>query len=135
MLEIDTRELVILSELLLRGPQTNGELRNRAGRMHPLETTEVVKNILDSLMNRPEPLARELPPATGDRASRYMQLLCPNLHPLNAPAPASISTAATPHAADSPDSDVLRRIERLETQVAELRRTLQTMAQALGDPA
>jgi uncharacterized protein YceH (UPF0502 family) len=41
-LEIDTGELVILSELLLRGPQTIGELRGRAARMHPLETTDVV---------------------------------------------------------------------------------------------
>ena len=85
VLEIDTNQLVIMAELLLRGPQTIGELRGRASRMHPLETTEIVKNVLDSLMTRPEPLVRELPPAPGDRAPRFAQLLCPTLHPLDAP--------------------------------------------------
>jgi uncharacterized protein YceH (UPF0502 family) len=131
VLDIDTRDLVILTELLLRGPQTIGELRNRALRMHPLESIDVVKNILDGLMARPEPLVKELPPAPGDRAPRFMQVLCPSLHPLEA-RPLAASHAVAPSAAD--DGELTARIERLEAEVADLRRTVQAMSQALGQP-
>ncbi len=57
-LELNRYELVILAELLLRGPQTLGELRGRASRMHNLETLEVVQEMLNRLMARPEPLAQ-----------------------------------------------------------------------------
>ncbi len=82
VLQIDTSSLVILAELLLRGPQTVGELRGRALRMHPLESLEVVEGVLATLAAREAPLVRELPPLPGSRAPRWMQLLCPNLHPL-----------------------------------------------------
>src|SRR5215208_939996 len=85
VLHVRTAELVILAELLLRGPQTLGELRGRASRMHPLESLDVVKNMLRAMQDREEPLVRELPPAPGSRAERYAQLLCPDLHPLDAP--------------------------------------------------
>src|SRR5256885_7093347 len=88
VLHVRTAELVIVAELLLRGPQTLGELRGRASRMHPLESLDVAKNMLRALIERGEPLATELPPAPGSRAERYAQLLCPDLHPLDAPAAA-----------------------------------------------
>ena len=47
-LQVSTSELVVLAELLLRGPQTVGELRGRASRMNPLESIEVVSNLLKS---------------------------------------------------------------------------------------
>jgi uncharacterized protein len=123
VLEIDTRELVILTELLLRGPQTIGELRNRAARMHALETTDVVKNLLDSLMNRPEPFVKELPPAPGDRAPRYMQMLCPTLHPIDA-APARNAASMATAAAPDVSSDVLERLERLEREVEQIKQVI-----------
>ena len=52
LLQVNTSELVILAELLLRGPQTVGELRGRASRMHPLESLEVVGNLLDAMRSR-----------------------------------------------------------------------------------
>lgn len=125
-MDVSTRELVILAELMLRGPQTLGELRTRASRMHPLESTEVVQNILNQLMQRDEPMARQLPPAPGSRAPRFVQLLCPDLHPLNAPA--AISNPSSPRPADSPD--LLRRIESLETEVAELQRAFRVLSEA-----
>lgn len=147
-LELTTPELVVLAELLLRGPQTVGELRNRALRMHPLESTEIVKNVLDSLMGvggtRPEPMVRELPPAPGDRAPRYAQLLCPKLHPLDAP-PASPRVSdlgggggAASNAASGGGgggSDLARRVASLEQEVASLRATVEKLAAALGEPA
>lgn len=116
-LEIDTRELVILAELMMRGPQTLGELRNRASRMHALESTDVVKNIIDGLMGRPEPFVRELPPAPGDRAPRYAQLLCPEAHPLDAP-PAVASVSVPPR--HVPD-DLRQRVENLEREMERLK--------------
>lgn len=127
-LEISTHELVILAELLLRGPQTVGELRGRAERMHPMESLEIVENVLKSLIGRPEPFIRELSPFPGTRAARYAQLLCPNLHPLDAPAPAASSRSATPA------SDVEARLSELETEVAALREAIQSLAQSLGEP-
>ena len=73
-------EVVILAELLLRGPQTQGELRSRASRMHPLDSLDTVRNTLEQLMARPEPLVERLPAGRGSRAERYAQLLAPNLH-------------------------------------------------------
>lgn len=124
-LEIDTRELVILAELLMRGPQTIGELRNRASRMHALETTDVVKNILDALMNRPEPFVRELPPAPGDRAPRFMQLLCSEAHPIDA-APVRTAAAPVPSAA-VPSNEMMQRLERLEREVEQIKQVLQSL--------
>jgi len=131
-LEIDSRELVILAELLMRGPQTIGELRNRAGRMHPFETTDVVKNILDGLMGRAEPLIRELPPSPGDRAPRFMQLLCPGAHPVDAPTPRASADAPESHSvahlsARSSDG-ILDRLERLEREVEQIKAVISQLA-------
>ena len=91
-LEISLPEMVVLTELLLRGPQTTGELRGRASRMHALDSLETVENVLEALAKRPSPLAMRVAPAPGSRAARYAQLLCPGLHavePAPAPAPAA----------------------------------------------
>lgn len=120
-LAVATGELVLLAELMLRGPQTIGELRTRASRMHPIESLQVAESHLGNLMERTEPLVRRLPPAPGSRAERFAQLLCPDLHPLDA-APAPSPTAAP---AASPDLEA--RVERLETEVAELRRMIEAM--------
>jgi uncharacterized protein YceH (UPF0502 family) len=77
---LSTPEMVILAELFLRGPQTLGELRGRASRMHPLESLEMVRNTIELLMNKAEPLVRRLAPEAGSRAERYGQLMCPTLH-------------------------------------------------------
>ncbi|MCI0362711.1 MAG: YceH family protein [Phycisphaerales bacterium] len=132
VLEVSTSELVILTELLLRGPQTIGELRGRASRMHPLESTEIVKNVLDSLMARAEPMVRELPPAPGDRAARYAQLLSPDLHPIDAAAPASPGKDLSERAAGA-GSNLEDRVERLESELAELRQVVQRIARTVGD--
>jgi uncharacterized protein YceH (UPF0502 family) len=129
-LGVSTSELVILAELLLRGPQTVGELRGRAERMHPLESLQVVENILQSLITRPEPMVRPLAPAPGTRAARYAQLLCPDLHPLDA-SPA-MATAAPPNA--PAESGGGGRLDRLEAEVASLRRAVESIAQSLGLP-
>ena len=79
---VSTPELVVIVELMLRGPQTMGELRGRASRMSPLESIAAVRGVLNNLINRNPAMAREFPPIPGTRAETYMQLLCPDLHPL-----------------------------------------------------
>jgi uncharacterized protein len=125
-LAISTQELVILAELLLRGPQSLGELRGRASRMHPLESLEAAHEIIQSLMSPAEgrePLVRAFPPAPGTRATRFAQLLCPDLHRLDAvPAPAADDRGT--HGALS----VAQRISKLERDLDELRTAVQELA-------
>lgn len=129
VLHVRTAEVAILAELLLRGPQTLGELRTRASRMHPFESMETVKGMLDAMMSREAPLVRQLPPSPGSRAERYVQLLCPALHPLDAPAPDS-DTAPAPVSSTTLTS----RIEALEAQVQTLRNALRKLAASVGEP-
>ena len=123
-LELRPPELSLLSELLLRGPQTVGELRGRAGRMHPFESLEVVENVLKALSERTAPLfplVRELPPAPGSRAPRWMQLLCEDLHPITgmaSPLAAPVRVEAGPSAADR-IAGLERRVHELEARLAE----------------
>ena len=124
-------ELAILAELLLRGPQTIGELRGRASRMQPMESLDVAKQMLDALMNRPEPLVKQIAPSPGSRAERFVQLLCPELHPIDAsaaraPAPSSQTASSS--------SSLAERVDRLEAEVAALRQTVMKLAEALGEP-
>lgn len=127
-LDIDTNCLVILTELLLRGPQTVGELRGRASRMHKLESIEVVEQALRFMSDREQPLVKQIPPAPGSRANRYLQLLCPNLHPIDQPA----SPASSAMPASTANDDLLARVQELEQEVARLRDAVQQLARAAG---
>jgi uncharacterized protein len=71
-------ETAILCELLLRGPQTPGELRSRAERMHPFDDLSLVHSTLKHLMEREPPLVALLPRQPGTKEARYAQLLSVN---------------------------------------------------------
>jgi uncharacterized protein YceH (UPF0502 family) len=135
VLSVTTEELVVLAELLLRGPQTVGELRGRATRMHPLESLESTQAVLDALMSRPEPMVRGLPPAPGSRANRYAQLLCPDLHPLDHTPSSAAPEADTPRARenDQGGAALVVRIDQLEEDVRRLKEALQRLAASLGE--
>jgi len=68
-------EIAILCELLVRGPQTPGELRTRASRMHPFEDLESVHSALQRLEKREPPMVTVLPRQPGRKESRYAHLL------------------------------------------------------------
>src|SRR5271168_1414144 len=68
-------ETAILCVLLLRGPQTPGELRGRTERMHRFEDLTEVQSTLQRLMQRDPPLARVLPRQPGTKEARYAHLL------------------------------------------------------------
>lgn len=75
VLGVESLEVAILCELLLRGPQTPGELRARASRMASFDSTIDVKIVLDDLAARkPDPYVVELPRAPGRKESRFAHL-------------------------------------------------------------
>jgi uncharacterized protein YceH (UPF0502 family) len=122
----DRREIAILCVLLLRGPQTPGELRSRTERMYRFEALDDIVSTLDRLSQRQPPLAAVLPRQPGTKESRYMQLFSGN-------APAAVDLARPP----SPASDQSRtsaedRISHLENEVLELRREVSEMQQQLA---
>lgn len=124
-LDIGTPALVVLAELLLRGPQTSGELRTRAGRMHPLESVEVVEAVLSAMATRQPPLVRRIPPAPGGRAPRWEQLLAPGIHKTELQQQTSTHhdhhtpIRQTTQTTQLPDN-AAERIERLEQLVEQL---------------
>jgi uncharacterized protein YceH (UPF0502 family) len=107
-------EIAVLCVLLLRGPQTPGELRGRAERMHRFEALEDVQSALQKLMQREPPLAKVLPRQPGTKESRYAHLLAGDVVEVEAPALAG--------AAAENDSTDTKRIGRLEDEVSALRR-------------
>jgi uncharacterized protein len=108
-------ETAVLCVLLLRGPQTPGELRGRAERMHRFETLDDVQAALQKLMQRDPPLATVLLRQPGTKESRYAHLLAGDVE---ADAPVQVSAPADRNWVDAD------RIARLEEEVTELRREL-----------
>lgn len=123
-LGVETSELVLLTELMLRGPQTAGELRGRASRMHDLESAAAAESLLDGLAGREPPLVRKLAPAPGTRAARYAQLLCPDLHPADA------RPAASSPNAERVNPNLAARVDVLEAEVTALKRAIAQLTPA-----
>jgi len=76
-LGLNPREVAILAELLLRGPQTDGEIRSRATRMTALPELDEVTRILEALGARPDPLVERLGPPGRRRGVKYAHRLYP----------------------------------------------------------
>lgn len=115
-LNLGRRELAILCELMLRGPQTPGELRSRADRMHHFDDVAEVESVLDRM---PE-LVSKLPRRPGEKEARYAQLLS------GQPAVAMSASDEAPDPIASTRSD---RISALEAEMAQLRSELEELKQ------
>jgi uncharacterized protein YceH (UPF0502 family) len=90
-LHLEDEQSAIMCELLLRGPQTAGELRGRASRLHPFDDVADVERVLQGLMQREPALVTRLPLQPGHKEQRYMQLLGGDA-PVEAPGRAAIPT-------------------------------------------
>jgi len=126
--KVTTEELVLLAELLLRGPQSIGALRGNASRMTPtgLETLEQAQALLNALSTREIPLVKLVPAPPGSRAALYVQLLCPDLH--------IIATGPTPSlTAAAVSSDLAERVQTLEADLEACRAAIQRLASRLGE--
>ena len=109
-------ETAILCVLLLRGPQTPGELRGRTERMHRFEDLTEMQSTLQRLMQRDPSLVRVLPRQPGTKESRYKHLLAGDVEDV-----ADAQRAPTPASVPSSSADV-NRMTRLEDEVANLHR-------------
>ncbi len=119
-------ETAILCVLVLRGPQTPGELRGRTDRMHHFEDLTEVQSSLQRLMQREPALVRVLPRQPGTKESRYKHLLAGDTEGAAAEAFVSRQSASASGAADDD------RIARLEDQVADIRKELADLKQQLA---
>lgn len=116
-------ETAIVCELLVRGPQTPGELRTRAARMAPVGEVSDVEAALQSLAERSDgALVMKLPRESGRRDSRWAHLFSGDID-VSALAQMSSSTAPAATQADP----VSVRLERLEALVEELRREVDAL--------
>jgi uncharacterized protein YceH (UPF0502 family) len=111
-------ETALLAELLLRGPQTPGELRSRADRMHKFDDLGIVMSTLQRLMKREPPLAKVLPRQPGTKEARYAHLLSGDVEapPAEAPAPVAATSGSSERIAH-----LEQEVESLQTEIAELK--------------
>jgi uncharacterized protein len=115
----DRREIAILCVLLLRGPQTPGELRSRTERMYRFEALDDIVSTLDRLSQRQPPLAAILPRQPGTKESRYMQLF-------SGEAPPAADMTRAPDLTRTSGGD---RISHLENEILELRKEVADLHQ------
>ncbi|QHI68171.1 YceH family protein [Tichowtungia aerotolerans] len=115
-LRLSDEQQAVLCELILRGPQTIGELRTHCERMHPLGDIAQAAEIIQSLVEHPDgALAVKLPREPGRRENRYAHLLCGEPEISEEP-PAEIKPAAAVLEVRAENE----RIAELETQVKDL---------------
>ena len=112
----DRRVTALLCELMLRGPQTLGELRAHAERMYRFDDLETLDSTLLKLSEREPPLVKKLPRLPGTKEPRYAQLLAGDKPEWTAP-PAAPEVSATVHSEDD-------RIPQLEAELAEVKQQL-----------
>ncbi|KAA0893449.1 YceH family protein [Oryzomonas rubra] len=120
-------EQAVVCEMMVRGPQTVGELRTRGERMHPFADLAAVEEVLRALMARETPLVARLPRQPGRKESRYAQLFGgePELAPGEGAPP--------PEAARQRVMAENERIGRLEEEVALLRAEVAALRQAVEE--
>ncbi len=113
-------ELAVLCVLLLRGPQTPGELRGRTERMHRFEDLDQVQSSLQHLMQREPPLAKVLPRQPGTKEARYAHLLAGDMETWTQP-PEEQATALATSAEPARVAQLEREVAGLQKQVDELK--------------
>lgn len=118
-------ETAVICVLLLRGPQTLGELRGRTERLHRFEDLEAVQAALQHLMRREPPLAVMLPRQPGTKESRYAHLLSGEI-PVAAPASRGVA-APVDHGQQDRVSHVEEQVATLEREVSDLKQTVEAL--------
>jgi uncharacterized protein len=119
-----TPQKAIMGELMIRGPQTVGELRTNASRMTRMDAIDYVREVLSELERMDPPMVRELARQPGQSATRFAQLLGGPVED-NVPSH-SHSAATTAHAAPAAS-----RLDQLEAEVASLKAELSSLRDQL----
>jgi uncharacterized protein len=121
----------LLAVLMLRGPQTAGELRVNCERLHRFADIPAVETLLNELAGRPDgALVTELPRQPGSRENRWMHLL--SGAPAVQPAPAADLAVESPSFGTSELAAVKASVARLEAEVRELRDQIAKLHAQLG---
>ena len=121
VMHLSAPELAIMSVLMLRGPQTPGELRGNASRLYEFSGLEEIQQVLDSLVSKEtEPLVMRLPRQSGQKEARFAHLLS---------GPVDVDTSVVEPSAkvSTPRSSQSERIDRLEQEVATLTEGMQKL--------
>jgi uncharacterized protein YceH (UPF0502 family) len=137
VLNLRRDETAVLCLLMLRGPQTPGELRSRADRLYTFDDLTAVQSTLERLATRPAanaasnetgPLTTILPRQPGSREARYAHLLGdqPNPTPTHYSAPTAEAKPAESYPSTS-DPSTTERLARMEAQIASLTAALQEL--------
>jgi uncharacterized protein YceH (UPF0502 family) len=126
-LHLDLHELAVVAELLLRGPQTVGELRGRAERMQSFPDLAAVEDVLRELSEREPPLVVRLPRQPGRKEHRFAHLFS------GEPQISAEERTAPPEAARLQVMAENERMEALERQVAELRTEMEAIRRTLEE--
>jgi len=120
ILDLNPAELAIMCVLMLRGPQTVGELRERASRLHEFASLEQADETLNSLVQKdPDPLIVKLPRQSGQKESRYAHLLN---------GPIDVSEWAETEPVARPRLGAVDRTTQLEQEVEALREEVRNLA-------
>jgi len=124
-LKFSPQELAVICELLLRGPQTPGELRSHAQRMAPFTDVTEVEFVLAQLSSREDgPFVARLPREPGKREARYTQLFTGGPEAVETVEWTGGEAAAGPEPSGDRVAQLEQRVARLEMELAELRRRL-----------
>jgi len=119
-LALDPAALAVLSVLMLRGPQTAGELRTRTERQHPFASLESLEGTLGKLAARDEPLVERLPRAPGQKEARWRELV-------------SAGPGASEAPAGSPAPSLADAVAALRLELAELGQRVAALEGRAGD--
>lgn len=122
-------ELALLALLMLRGPQTPGELKGRSERLHRFESLAEVQETLEALIERGHVAA--LPRRPGQKEQRYTHLLGAD-EEAEAPSAPAPEVDASPAQAAPAGAGLEQRVAALEAEVAELRERLDALRRELG---
>lgn len=139
-LEFTPVETAIICELLLRGPQTPGELRTRVPRLAPLREGSEIDTALENLATRPDgPFVKQLPREPGRRDSRYAHLFSGEdqipLTEAEAQGDALAEDGSRPNMSGTEARGSLAaRVQSLEEQVAALRQELEALRARINSP-
>ncbi len=125
-LGLSRRELAVLAVLMLRGPQTPGEIRTRVGRMAEMASVSDAEDALWMLTEREEPLAAKLPREPGRSADRYAHTLSGDVA---VPAPEAADESEEPR---EPAATLAERVDTLEALVESLSTDLADLKAQLG---
>ena len=139
-LTLDDESLAVITVLMLRGPQTPGELRTRTERLHRFDDMASVDDTLTRLQEREPPLVRRLERRPGQKEARYAHLLAgePDDVAFDVAAPVSLESGGSGGSGGSPArADRIGAIEAdvasLREEVGELRAELARLRSALGE--